>query len=450
MSDERRASNGGGVGSRRAAYRALRRVSADAAWSGPAVDTALRRSGLDARDRSFAANLAYSTLRWQGTLDWALATVVTRGLDAVQPEVLDVLRLGAWQLLYGSTPDRAVVDTAVELTRREIGSGATGFVNGVLRRLARTRDRLPWPPEDDERGMALRTGYPPWVVTEATARFGERAFAVLAAGNVPPGVTLRATGDRDALAAELAAAGLSVEPARHAPEALRVPGAAPGALACVAEGRAVVQDEASLLVTRAAAAGQPASGWSALDACAAPGGKSTHLAALGAHVVATDVHHARARQVAEAAQRTHSRVAVVAADAARPPWRDAAFDVVLLDAPCTGLGVVRRRPELRWRREPGDPRRLSRLQAALLESCARLVCPGGTLVYSVCTFPAAETVEVVREFLALHGDRFSVDSPAVAGGAGRMLDGDPGVQLDPDGDDTDAMYFCRFRRRSEP
>jgi len=471
-----------GLASRVAAYRALRRVHATGAWAPRAVDSALRGGGssLDARDRSFAANLCYETLRWEGTLDWALDRVLTRPRSGVQPEVLDVLRLGAWQLLYGGTPDRSAVGTAVDLARAEIGPQATGFVNGVLRGLARTRTSLPWPPQDSDDGLGLALGYPAWVVAEARRTFGGRAREILAAGNAPPGLTLRAVvpapgpgggarevageaanggkdlaragaaAARDALLAELRDAGLAAEPAAWAPEAVRAPGVDPGALAAVAQGRALPQDEASMLVVHAlAAAAGGLQGATVLDACAAPGGKSTHLAALGAQVVAADVRPGRARLVAETAARlgVADRVRVVTADALAPPLAPASLDAVLLDAPCSGLGVVRRRPELRWRREAGDPARLGELQGRLLAAVAGLVRPGGTLLYSACTWTAAETRDVVAAFLAAEGDRFAVvDLGDALGGAGMDVKGGLGRQLDPAGDDVDAMYVCAMRR----
>ena len=439
-----------GLASRTAAWRALRRVHRDDAWSVQAVDGVLRRSGLGARDRSFAANLAYSTLRWEGTLDWALGTVVDRPLDRVQPELLDVLRLGAWQVLYGSTPARAAVTTAVELARAEVGPQATGFVNGVLRALARDSDRLPWPPDDDDAGLGLRTGYPPWVVAAARAQFGQRAREVLEAGNRPAGITLRAIGDRDALVAQLRAAGADALPGVLA-QSVRVADVASlgpiGELPAVAGGHAVVQDEASMAVVLAAAAGRTAPGWRAADLCAAPGGKSTFLAQLGAEVFASDVQPRRAELVAEAARRSRLGVHTVVADATRPPYATASFDVVLLDAPCTGLGVVRRRPELRWRRRDGDAARLGQLQQRLLEAAAELVRPGGVLVYSVCTWTEAETTGVVRPFLALNADRYSPDEVDTGGLGARLRPDDPGVVLDPARDATDGMYIARFRRR---
>jgi 16S rRNA (cytosine967-C5)-methyltransferase len=436
---------GEGLASRRAAWEVLRRVHGDEAWSTLALGAVLRCAGLDARDRAFAANLAYSTLRWEGTLDWALDRVLTRSLREVEPELLDVLRLGAWQVLYGGTPERAAVDTAVDLARAVVGPRATGFTNGVLRGLVRTRDRLPWPSVDTDSGLGLALGYPSWVVAEARKRFSDRARAVLEAGNEAPGVTLRATEDRKALLAELTAAGLDASPGFSAPEAVRAPGADPSRMAAVAEGRAVAQDEASMLVARAALAGLPPGGY-VLDVCAAPGGKATHLAQLGARVIAADVRLGRAKLVASAAAQLGLRVAVAAADGLAPPWRPSAFDLVLVDAPCTGLGTVRRHPEVRWRRQPGDPMRMGALQFALLEHAAPLVRPGGRLLYSVCTWPCAETADVTRAFIAAHGDRFATEVPYLAG-AGTRLAGDPGIQLAPDLDGTDAMYICAFRRR---
>jgi 16S rRNA (cytosine967-C5)-methyltransferase len=446
------APQGAGVGSRVAAYRAVRRVHAEGAWSAPAVDRALRGSDLDARDRAFAANLAYETLRWEGTLDWALARMSNRPLRDLDPEVLDVLRIGAWQLLQGRLPDRAAVGTTVDVAKAEIGPHVGGFVNGTLRSLARQRDDLPWPTGDGDDAVGLRLSYPSWVVAEARARFGDRALAVLEAGNDSPGVTLRATGDRDALIAELAAAGHDATPGRHAPQAVRVPGADPGRLAAVAEGRAVVQDESSMVVAGAVMDGLGVDAPLVLDACAGPGGKTTHLAQLGARVVATELRPVRARLVAEAAARMApgtggERVHVVAADALAPPLAAGTFDAALVDAPCTGLGVLRRRPELRWARNLGDPARLAALQLSIVDRVATLVRPGGRLVYSACTFTVAETQQVAEQLIAVSGDRLALDDAVDLGGAGSSLPGDPGIQLAPDADETDGMYVLVLRRR---
>ena len=448
-----------GLPARQAAYRAVRRVHEDGAWSTRAVDWALRGSGLDARDRSFAANLAYETLRWEGTLDWALGRVLTRPLGQVQSELLDALRMGAWQLLRGGVPDRAAVGTTVDLVRAEIGPQATGFANGVLRGLARARDTLPGPDRRTDEGLGLALAYPPWVVAEARAVFGDRAEEVLAAGNVAPGLTLRAhpPGTREALLAELGDRGVDATPTAHAHDGVRAPGADPAGLPAVAEGRATPQDEASMLLVQALATALttpdvggegPLAGLRVLDAAASPGGKATYLAGLGAEVVAGDVRPGRTRLVAEAARRLHvaDRVRTVTADAGDPPFPPASFDAVLLDAPCTGLGVVRRRPELRWNRDPQDPGRLGDLQLALLTALAPLVRPGGVLVYGVCTWTRAETTGVTRIFLAAEGDRFTPEDPLPAlNGAGRPTPTAPGALLDPAHDDTDGFYLTVLR-----
>lgn len=431
-----------GLATRRAAWRVLRRVHTDEAWSSYAVDRAV--GSLPAGERAFAANLAYMTLRWEGTLDWALAQVLRPG--DVDPAVRDVLRLGAYQLAYGRTPAHAAVSTSVALARREIGPHVTGFVNGVLRALDRRWSSLPWPDEADGEGLGLATGYAGWIVAEAQARFGDDARAVLDAGNEPPGVTLRARGQRSGLLTELRAQGLEPTAGRHAAAAVRVPGAVPAALPAVTEGRATVTDEASMLVAEAtvSAAGAADRPPLVLDACAGPGGKAGHLADLGCAVVAADRWAHRARRVADLAELLGVDLAVAVADATAPPWPPGQADVVLLDVPCTGLGVVRRRPELRWRRRAGDPTELARLQAGILAASADLPRRGGALVYAACTWTIAETTGVLTRFLASDA-RYRAEDPVCR--AGSALPDGPGVLLRPDLDDTDGMYLAVLRRQ---
>lgn len=430
------ASEPAGLASRRAALAALRAVDDRDAYSNLAVPDAVADLP-DARDRAFASHLAYDTLRWEGTLDWALGQVLDRDLDDVEPGLRAILRLGALQLLRTDVPDRAVVSTAVDLARevvpRNRTTGAAGFVNGVLRALARRRGELPWPdPDDDLVGhLALATAHPPWIVRDLVDRFGaDEARAALEADNDPPGLTLRATGDRDALVVELREDGLDADPGEHAPEAVRVPGGDPRRIPAVEEGRAVPQDESSMLVVHAT---RTSRGDRVLDLCAGPGGKTTHLAALAGaegHVVAVDVHPHRARLVEEAAARLGVAVEVLVGDGRRPPV-DGDFDTVLVDAPCTGLGTGRRRPEVRWRRTEDEIGPLAELQSGLLRAAADRVAPGGHLTYSVCTWTAGETSEVVAR-----------------------LSGDPRFELVekeqhwPHRHGTDGMFIATFRRTS--
>lgn len=423
-----------GLPARRAALVALAEVE-DGAWSNLAVPRAV--AALDtARDRALASHLAYDTVRFSGTLDWALGHVLTRPLEDVEPALARVLRLGALQLLRSDVPAHAAVDTCVVLAREAVptrrAAGAGGFVNGVLRALDRRRATLPWPDEDRDPvgALALRTAHPRWIVTDLRDRLGhDRAAAVLAADDAPPGVTLRAVGDRDALVEELRADGVEAS-AGGAPQAVRAPGADPRRLAAVAEGRAVVQDEASQRVVLAAGV---TPGTRVLDLCAGPGGKTGYLAALagvdGPPVVAVEQHPHRAELVRETAARLGVVVDVRLGDAVTPPVGvDERFDVVLLDAPCTGLGVGRRRPEVRWRRTPQDVSALAEVQRRLLEAAARLVAPGGQLTYSVCTWTAGETDAVA--------DHLDATAPHLLAGSR--------TQLLPDVDDTDGMFVATW------
>ena len=409
------------MAARLVAWRAVRRVHAEDAWASPVVDAVLADSGLDARDRALAAHLAFTALRWEGTLDWMLAQVVDRDLADIEVALLDVLRIGVAELHLGRAPAHAVVGGAVEVARRVVHPRTTGFVNGVLRALARRLDELPWPDRATDEGLGLALGYPAWIVAEARARFGDRAEAVLAAGNEPAPLTLRAVADPAVVTERLQAQGADVTPGRHAPEALVVTGGPPpGELDVVREGLAVVQDEASMVVARTAAEGLPP-GSLAIDLCAAPGGKATHLAQLGLDVVAVDRHPGRLSRTVALARRTRLPLKAVAADGRRPPLREGVADLVLLDAPCSGLGTVRRRPELRWRRTPEDLDALAQLQADLLGSATKLVKPGGRVVYSVCTWTRRETAGVVS--------------------------GETALQLSPDVDGTDGMYIAIPRGR---
>lgn len=426
-----------GLAARRAALRALAAVDEHGAWSTTAVPDAVAALS-DERDRRFASHLAHDTLRWRGTLDWLLGHVLRRPLADVEPALQRVLRLGALQLWRAHVPDRAAVSTSVALAREAVprsrAKGAGGFVNGVLRALARQRDALPWPDraEDPVAHLTLVTGHPAWIVEERLAVLGVDATErLLAADNDPPGLTLRAVGDREALLAELRDAGLDAQPTTLADRGVRVPGADPRRLACVAEGRAVPQDEASMLVVAAAGA---APGDRVLDLCAGPGGKSTDLAARvgpDGRVTAVELHRHRADRVREAAERLGLEVEVVVGDARAVVPSDP-VDVALVDAPCTGLGTGRRRPEVRWRRTPEDARALADLQVDLVTHAAAQVRDGGRLTYAACTWTTAETTEVVDRVEDRLGDRLErIDA----------------VQLGPDTHGTDGMFHATWRVR---
>ncbi|CAN5434134.1 16S rRNA (cytosine(967)-C(5))-methyltransferase RsmB [soil metagenome] len=430
-----------GVASRQAAASALIHIHAEQAWASPVVDRVLTAGSLDLRDRSFVANLVFSALRWEGTLDWVLAGRISRSLNDVEVELLDVLRLGTWELLYGNAPSRAVVHAWVEVARLLVGQRATGFVNGVLRGVTRAADDLPWPDPTTDEGLALQYGYPIWVVTEARQRFGDaRAAAVLDAGNQPAPLVLRALGARDDLLAVLADQGIEAEPGRLSRDAVVLSQRhVPGDLQVIRDGLATVQDQASQVIGLAAADGLPA-GATAIDLCAAPGGKSTHLAQQGLQVTAVDRHAGRLRRTASLAAHLGLSIDTLLADGTATGLPEGQADLVLVDAPCSGLGVVRRRPELRWRRDAASVGALAVLQTDLLRAAVGLAKPGGRVAYAVCTWTEAETDAVVRTVVA---DGQVVEQPAPAVGTPTAF----GVQMAPDTDDGDGMYLAVLQRR---
>jgi len=412
------------------ALAAMERVE-DGAYANLALPPLLGRSGLGPPDRAAVTDLVYGSLRLRGALDHALRPLSRQPLERLEPLVLRGLRLGAYELLFGGTAAHAAVAETVGAVARAGRSGQAGYVNAVLRRLAAAPPTWPDPATDPAGWATTRGSHPAWVVTEALARLGpEETVALVEADNARPEVTLRATPGRtgrDELLAELAAAGVAARPSSLSPDCLLLERGDPAGLAAVREGRAVVQDAASALVAPSLGA---APGDLVADLAAGPGGKAGHLAALGARVLAVERQPGRARLVAGTARRlgVADRLHTVVGDGRRPPLRHGGADAVLVDAPCSNLGSLRRRPEARWRHEPGELAELVALQLALLEAAADAVRPGGPVLYSVCTWTRAETDGVVAELL----DR----RPAL-----RL---DSTRQLWPHRDGADGMFLARL------
>lgn len=378
------------------AFEALRAVDERDAYANlvlpPLLKKAREQGDFDARDAALATELVYGTLRRQGTYDAIIATCIDRPLREVDPPVLDVLALGAHQLLGTRIPTHAAVSASVELARVVLGDGRARFVNAVLRKISQD-DLDTWvervaPPydEDAEDHLAVVHSHPRWVVSALWDSLGGGRAGIedlLEADNERPEVTLVARPGRSTTDELLAAVGEdSGLPGRWSPYAVRMAeGGEPGALEAVREGRAGVQDEGSQLVA-IALAGAPLEGsderW--LDACAGPGGKAALLAALaaqrGASLLAAEKQPHRARLVERALAGNPGPYQVIAADGTRPPWLPATFDRVLVDVPCTGLGALRRRPEARWRRRPEDLEGFAPLQRALLREALSAVRVG--------------------------------------------------------------------------
>ncbi|RBY85819.1 rRNA cytosine-C5-methyltransferase [Blastococcus sp. TF02A-30] len=435
-------------GARLTAYDVLDGVSSRDAYANLLLPQLLRERDLDPRDAGFATQLAYGALRAQGTLDAVLATLVDRPLGELDPRVLDLLRLGAYQLIDLRVPSHAAVDTTVDLTRAIVGTGASGLVNAVLRKVAAGGDRAAWLAAlggDAEQRLALATDHPRWIVDAWRDALGgdDELEPALLADDAAPEVHLVARRiPREELAAEATG-----EPGPWSPFAVRLPGGDPGRLPSVRAGRAAVQDEgsqlAALLLARAPLEG-PDAAW--LDMCAGPGGKAGLLAAVrpeGVRLTAADRAPHRADLV-RSALGDERDVEVLAADGREPPWAPASFDRVLLDAPCTGLGALRRRPEVRWRRTPEDVPPLVELQTELLAAALASVRPGGVLAYVTCSPHTEETVAVVDTAAA----RDDVEVLPVA----PLFPEVPGIargdyaQLWPHRHGTDAMFMALLRR----
>ncbi|GAA0453430.1 transcription antitermination factor NusB [Streptomyces sp. NPDC046215] len=448
------------------AFEALRAVDERDAYANLVLPPLLRKAreqeGFETRDAALATELVYGTLRRQGTYDAIIASCIDRPLREVDPPVLDVLSLGAHQLLGTRIPPHAAVSASVELARVVLGDGRAKFVNAVLRKIT-AHDLESWlekvaPPyeEDPEQHLAVVHSHPRWIVSALWDALGGGRAGIedlLDADNERPEVTLVARPGRATTEELLAAVGEdSALPGRWSPHAVRLAeGGEPGALDAVREGRAGVQDEGSQLVALALANAPldgPDSRW--LDGCAGPGGKAALLGALaaqrGAALLASEKQPHRARLVERALAGNPGPYQVIAADGTRPPWREGVFDRVLVDVPCTGLGALRRRPEARWRRRPEDLAGFASLQRDLLREALRAVRVGGVVGYATCSPHPAETGAVVKDVLKREGVRAEwIDARPLMQGVPALGEG-PDVQLWPHLHGTDAMYLALLRR----
>ena len=398
-----------------AAFDVLRAVGTGRADLGTALARVRARLG-DERDRALAGEIATGTLRWQGAFDHVIGAFANRPLARLDPEILDILRLTMFQVLHlDRIPVSAAVKDAVDLAGKAGKRSAAGLVNAVLRRVARERDRLPLPARPADPGdragalayLSITLSHPEWLAARWLGRHGfEAAEAWVRFNNTPAPLTLRANTlriTRDALAGRLAQQGIESEVGPHAPDALVVTSGNPVASRLHEEGLFVIQDEASQLVGHFAGA---APGERILDACASPGGKTLTMAsATGGRglIVAGDVRGRRIELLRRTMARSGaSNVAIIQADVAAGLPFGPVFDRVLLDAPCSGLGTVRRDPDIKWRRRPEDLPALATGQLAMLARASEVLRPAGRLVYATCSSEPEENDEVVAEFVRQH------------------------------------------------
>ena len=438
---------------RRAAFDVLRAVSTRDAYANLALPALLRERHITGRDAAFATELTYGTCRARGLLDAVIAAAAGRPVDRIDPVLLDLLRLGAYQLLRTRVEDHAAVSTTVEQAGIEFDSARAGFVNGVLRAIAR-RDEAGWvaelapPAASDPVGhLAFAHAHPRWIAQAFTDALGARAGelgTLLASDDARPEVHLVARPGRLSAADLAEATGGTV--GRYSPYAVYLGDGDPGALPAVRDGSALVQDEGSQLVARALTLapldGDDTGRW--LDLCAGPGGKTALLAALGESVGATvDAVEPAPGRADLVAQNTAGLPVDVHRVDGRDPGLAPGYDRVLVDAPCTGLGALRRRPEARWRRQPGDVPALAKLQRELLASAIRLTRPGGVVLYATCSPHLAETAGVVADAVRRHPVT-ALDTTALLAPATDIGDG-PSAQLWPHRHGTDAMFAAALR-----
>jgi 16S rRNA (cytosine967-C5)-methyltransferase len=401
---------------------------------------------LDARDRRWTRELVYGSLRRRSLLDAYLNERVKGGFSRIDVDLVDLLRLGAYQLLFmGSVPAYAAIGQTVELAKRRHGLGASKLVNAVLRRLDRDREQLKLPTSDDPvEGLALEQSHPVWVVARWVRRWGlEETRRLLTANNtVAPLVARPVHVVREQLEAALEAADVHVEDAPLVRDSLVLAGpiASLPELSAFRKGQFHLQDPASTLVTMYAAV---PSGATVADVCAAPGGKSVELSRGAGAVFASDLSFPRLRRVRENIERLElDNVFAFVADARRPATRQ--MDFVLLDAPCTGTGTFRRHPDARWRLKASDLAVLAALQRDLLRACAKNVKPGGFLVYSTCSIEPEENDAQVELFLRENPD-WSLEPPPAGIVPASVIDGGY-LRVLPQLHGTDGAFAARLRR----
>jgi 16S rRNA (cytosine967-C5)-methyltransferase len=433
--------------SREVALRVLRAVRVDDAYANLLLPQLIDESNLDARDAALATELTYGTLRWQGLYDAIAQRCIDREWELVDPDIVDILRLGAHQLLHMRIPPHAAVDTSCALARKSGSpggaSGRAGFVNAVLRAIS-AHDVAEW---QKQLNVAEAMSHPEWIVRALGDALGERRSELpelLLANNEPARPSVVARPGR--MTPEELLAHRDVEPGRWSPLAGTLVRGAPEHIDAIRDGSAGVQDEGSQLValalTRVPVEG-PETRW--LDMCAGPGGKAAILAGIAAErgiaFSAVEIHPHRAALVTQAIP----DVDIYVGDARSHPWGSGLCDRVMVDAPCTGIGALRRRPDSRWRRTPADLTQLGPLQRDLLQSAIDATRIGGVIAYVTCSPHLVETADVLHAVLKRREDVQLLDAPQFLPEVTDAAEG-KFVQLWPHRHGTDAMFLALLRR----
>ncbi|WP_256972747.1 16S rRNA (cytosine(967)-C(5))-methyltransferase RsmB [Saccharibacillus sp. O23] len=441
---------------REVALNVLAGVDEGGAYSNLLLNRSLQQAELSPADTGLATELVYGTIARQATLDYFLDRFIKSGVKRLNPWVRALLRMSLYQIRYlDRIPPHAAVNEAVEIAKKRGHEGIASMINGVLRSILREGEALTLPQDlPTAERIALEHSHPLWLVERWIAQYGEEtAEAVCAANNQPPKVSIRVNPlrvERDELLRELEAEGREARASELSPQGIVVESG--GNMAndgLYRDGRYSIQDESSMLVAEAL---DPQPGMSVLDCCAAPGGKTAHIAEkMGdkGRIVANDLHEHKQKLIQEQTERlglTSVESSVGDALALKDRYEPASFDRVLLDAPCSGFGVIRRKPDLRWAKTPEDAASIAKLQRQMLNAVSGLVKPGGILVYSTCTIEREENQRAVAEFLRDHAE--FVDEPfEVPALENQPQVGGAGVQILPNQFGSDGFYIARLRRR---
>jgi 16S rRNA (cytosine967-C5)-methyltransferase len=445
-----------GLSARQAALKALTRVEADDAFVNLALSEAICAKQMDPRDIGLATEITYGVISYRLTLDWLIAQAARRPAEKLDPLIRRILRIGFYQLFYlDRIPAPAAVHTTVELVKAGKKRGLASFVNGVMRGALRSKDKLPWPKKEEDvvAYLTLKYSHPDWLVKRWLGRFGaQETEELLAANNRPAPVSVRVNTlktDRDKLLESLCGAGLEAETGDVVSEHVIVKGGGRlTGLDVYRQGHFQMQGESAMLTSHILS---PQPGMRVLDGCSAPGGKTTHLAALmdnRGEIIALDIHPHRLELVEANCRRLGIGIVKTMCLDAQEADGDklGSFDRILLDVPCSGFGVIRRKPDLKWRRKEEDIRELANVQQKMITACSALLKPGGALVYSTCTNEPEETWDVVNALLDGNGSMASDDIRPFLPQDWRVDAKDRGIQLYPHVHGVDGFFISRLKK----
>lgn len=444
---------------RETALKILYEVNKSGAYSNIALSKRLEDNKLSNIDKAFITELVYGTLKWKLSIDYIIERFSSVKIKKLSPWILNILRLGVYQLIYMSKiPESAACNESVNLARRYGHSASSRYVNAVLRNIARSKDSIEYPDKNKELSayLSIRYSHPEWMVKNWLNRFGESfTEELLRSNNETPPLTIRVntlkTG-REELQTLLENEGYVIHPAKYVKNALTIDKPSSFTkMEAFAKGLFQVQDESSMMVVQVL---DPKPGELVIDVCSAPGGKATHIAELmqnKGQVIARDIHEHKIKLIEEAALRLG--IDIIKAEVFDAQEQDMELtgkaDGVLVDAPCTGLGIVRRKPDIKWTRSLKDSDELVKIQKRILYTSSRYVKPGGVLVYSTCTIEPKENEELVRWFLSENKEFEMEDISNLLPEALRKDTAKEGyVQLYPNIDGIDGFFISKMRKRS--